>query len=260
LKRREILAAATIVGLPLPLSAQPKAVPVIGFLSNGNEKRGTFPTIFPEFRRGLGEAGYVEGKNLAIEFRFSDGSYDRLPALAADLVARKVDLIATTGGNSVALAAKGASQTIPIVFETGDDPVEAGLVATLARPGGNATGVANLFNDLAPKLLDLLGEIVPPATGFGLLVNLSNRDVERIIRDAEEAAASKRVKLTVLKVATPSELDPTFASLSQREVGAVVIVADVLFVLERQRLARLATQLQYRRSTPSAQGSLPVAS
>jgi putative tryptophan/tyrosine transport system substrate-binding protein len=242
LKRREFLAAAATAGWSLPLGAQQKTAPVIGWLSVGNETRGLFPSIVPELRRGLHEAGYVEGKNLTIEYRFADGHYDRLPALAADLVRRKVDLIMTAGGNSPPLAVRGASQTIPIVFETGDDPVEAGLIASLARPGGHATGVCNLFGELAPKLLDLLVELVPQTRVIALLVNPGNYGAESAIKGGQQAASTKQVKLPILKAATASEIDAAFSSLAQLQAGALIIAADALFIIQRQQLLTLAAR------------------
>jgi putative tryptophan/tyrosine transport system substrate-binding protein len=242
LKRREILAAAAATaGWSVPLGAQQKAAPVIGCL-NLSIATGLFRSLAPELRRGLGEAGYVEGKNLTIEYRFADGHYDRLPALAADLVSRKVDLIMTLGGNFPALAVKGASRTTPIVFETGDDPVDGGLIASLARPGGNTTGVCNLFVELAPKLLDILLELVPQTRVIALLVNPGNYGAERAIKDGQEAASTKQVKLPILKAATASEIDAAFASLAQLQAGGLVIAADPLFAIQRQQLAMLAAR------------------
>jgi ABC-type uncharacterized transport system substrate-binding protein len=162
------------------LRAQQKAMPVIGFLSSGPP--GPFAPFVAAFRQGLSETGYVENQNVATEYRWADGDYDRLPALAADLVGRKVDLIATSGGNVSARAAKGATSTIPVVFAIGDDPVELGLVATLARPGGNVTGVSFLNVELMPKLLELISELVPRAGVIALLVTQTTR---RLIASSE---------------------------------------------------------------------------
>jgi putative tryptophan/tyrosine transport system substrate-binding protein len=166
--------------------AQQKAKPVIGWLSSGSP--GPFAPFVAAFHQGLSEAGYVEGQSVAIEYRWAEGRYDRLPALAADLVGRKVDVIATSGGTSPALAAKNATATVPIVFETGADPVEKGLVASLARPGGNLTGFAILTAELMPKRFELLTEMVPEAKMIALLANPNNLAAERMMRDVQEAA------------------------------------------------------------------------
>ena len=169
------------------LRAQQKAMPVIGFLSSGSP--GPIAPLVAAFHKGLSETGYVEGQNLAIEYRWAEGSYDRLPALAADLVRRQVDVIAV-GAISSALAAKSATSTIPIVFSVGD-PVDLGLVASLARPGGNLTGVSTMAPELSPKRLELISELVPQARVIALLVNPNNSNTERIIGDMQEAARAK---------------------------------------------------------------------
>src|SRR5437763_13516814 len=193
MKRRELmrLLGGAAAALPLASRAQQKAVPVIGYLSVSSP--GPSAPFLAAFRQGLSEAGYVEGQNVAIEYRWAEGSYDRLPDLAADLVGRKVDLIATSGG-APALAAKSATSTIPIVFNVGD-PVELGLVASLARPGGNLTGVSILTSAMMPKRLELLSELVPQAKVIALLMNPSAPTVERTIRAVQEAARVKGVHL-----------------------------------------------------------------
>jgi hypothetical protein len=194
-----------------PLHAQQKAMPVIGFL-NGTSP-GLAAAFVAAFHQGLSETGYVEGQNLAIEYRWAEGHYDRLPALAADLVARKVDVIATSG-TPPALAAKIATSTIPIVFSVGD-PVELGLVASLARPGGNLIGLSNMNVELNPKRLELLSELVPQAKVIALLLNQNNRNTERNIKDVQEAAHAKGLQLHILKAGTESEIDAAFATLVQ---------------------------------------------
>src|SRR6516164_6663928 len=195
MRRREFItllsgAAAT---WPLAAHAQQPAMPVIGFLNSGSA--GTFAHLLAAFRQGLQEAGYVEGQNVVIEYRWADGQYDRLPALAADLVERKVDLIAASGGDLAARAAKGASSTMPIVFTSGDDPAETSLVASLARPGGNLTGFSLLVVELHAKRLELISELVPNAKVIALLVNPHSPQTERVVRAMEEAALIKGVKL-----------------------------------------------------------------
>jgi putative ABC transport system substrate-binding protein len=193
------------------------------------------------FREGLSEAGYVEGKNLAIEYRWAEGRDDRLPALAIDLVGRKVDVIATAGGPSPTLAAKGATSTIPIVFVSGD-PIGDGLVASLARPHGNLTGVSILVVELNPKRLELLSELVPRAGKIALLVNPNNPQTERVMHDVEEAARTKGVQLPVVKARTESEIDAAFASLVQLQAGAVLIQADPVFTGLREAIVMLAAR------------------
>ena len=221
------------------LRAQQKAMPVIGFLSSTSP--GPFAPFLAAFRQGLSETGYVEGQNVAIEYRWAEGRYDRLPALAADLVGRKVDVIAT-GGSPPALAAKSATSTIPIVFIVGGDPVAEGLVASLARPGGNLTGFSILAVELMPKRLELLSELVPQAKVIALLVNPNNPNAERIIRDVQEAARAKGVQLHILKASSESEIDAAFATLVQLHAGALVVAADPFFNSRREQLVALASR------------------
>ena len=221
------------------LRAQQKAMPVIGFLSSTSP--GPYAPFVAAFRQGLSETGYVEGQNVAIEYRWADDHYDRLPALAADLVGRKVDVIAV-GAISSALAAKSATSTIPIVFLSSSDPVELGLVASLARPGGNLTGVGFMSTELMPKRFELLSELVPQVRLIALLVNPSNANAERIMRDVQEAARTKGVQLHVLKASSESEIDAAFASLVQLHAGALVVGADPFFSSRREQLVALAAR------------------
>jgi len=218
--------------------AQQKAMPVIGYL--GSESPGPMAPLVAAFLQGLSETGYVDGKNVAIEHRWAEGDYDRLAALAADLVRRKVDVIAALGIPS-ALAAKSATSTIPIVFSVGD-AVERGLVTSLARPGGNLTGVSLLNVELTPKRLELISELVPQAGVIALLVNPNNPNTERTIRDMEEAARAKGVQLNILKAGTESEIDAAFAALVQLPAGALVVVGDPLFINRREQLVALASR------------------
>jgi putative tryptophan/tyrosine transport system substrate-binding protein len=214
-------------------------MPVIGFLASGSPD-ALAPSL-ATFRHGLSETGYVEGQNVAIEYRWAEGRFDRLPALAADLVGRKVDVIATTSVPP-ALAAKSASSTIPIVFISGDEPVAAGLVANLARPGGNLTGVSIMAAELMPKRLELLSELVPQASVVALLVNPNNAITERMIRDVQEAARAKGVQLHILKAGTESDIDAAFASLVQLQAGALLVGNDPLFFSRREQLLALASR------------------
>jgi putative tryptophan/tyrosine transport system substrate-binding protein len=221
------------------VQAQQKAMSVIGFL--GSASPGRNPALVAAFHQGLSETGYVERKNLAIEYRWAEGHYDRLPALAANLVASKVDLIVAFGGIPAALAAKSATSTIPIVFSVGD-PVDLGLVASLARPGGNLTGVSTMAPELSPKRLELLSELVPQARVIALLVNPNNSNTERIIGDMQEAARAKGVQLPILKARTESEIDAAFAALVQLEAGALVVGGDPFFGNWREQLVALAAR------------------
>src|SRR6516165_2133864 len=202
MRRRELLLlVGGAVTAPHALRAQQKAMPVIGVLSSTTP--GSSAANMAAFLQGLAETGYVEGQNAAIEYRWAEGRYDRLPALAAELVKRRVDVIVTQGGIPPTRAAKSATSTIPIVFAVGTDPVGDGLVASLARPGGNLTGMTFMMTELMPKRLELLSELVPGM--IALLVNPDNPDVERTIRDAQEAARVKGVQLLILKAGTESE-------------------------------------------------------
>ena len=223
---------------PRALRAQQKAVPVIGIL--GPTSPGPFAGFVAAFHRGLSETGYVEGQNVAIEYRWAEGRYDRLPALAADLVARKVDVIVAPG-SPLALAAKNATSTIPIIF-TGGDPVAEGLVDSFARPGGNLTGVTFMNAELMPKRLELLSELVPQAGVIALLVNPNNSNADPTIRDVQEAARAKGVQLRVLRASTESEIDAAFATLVQVQAGALVLGADPFFGQRRDQLVALAAR------------------
>jgi putative ABC transport system substrate-binding protein len=214
-------------------------MPVIGYLNATSPAANA--ALLAEFHQGLREAGYVEGQNLAIEYRWAELHYDRLPVLAADLVDRGVALIAACGGAGEALAAKNATSTISIVFTTGADPVESGLVASLARPGGNLTGVTNLNIELWQKRVEMIGELVPQARVIGLLVNPNNAQVGGVINVAQQAASAKGLRLEILKAGTESEIDVAFASLVQLHVGAL-IVGDPLFDSRSEQVVALAAR------------------
>jgi putative ABC transport system substrate-binding protein len=239
-RRRELmLLVGGALTVERALGAQQKAVPVIGFLSSRSS--GEAATLVAAFHQGLAETGYVEGQNLAIEYRWADGRYDRLPGLASDLVGRKVDVIVATGGTPSALAAKSATATIPIDFIS-SDPIKYGLVATLSRPGGNVTGFSVLGDELLPKRLELLSDLVPQARVIALLVNPNNTDTQRSIGDVQEAARVKRVQLQILKAGTEGGIDASFASLVQLDAGALVVGADPFFDGRREQLVALASR------------------
>ena len=217
MKRRDfVLLVGAALTTARALRAQQKAMPVVGFLSGAAS--GGYAPFVAAFRQGLSEAGWLDGHNMMIEYRWAEGSYDRLPALAADLVRRQVEVIAAEA-LPAARAAKNATTTIPIVFEVGSDPVEFDLIASLARPGGNLTGVSFLAVDLMPKRLELLSDLVPQAGAIVLLVNPKNENAERIVQDGENAARAKGVQLTILKAATESEIDTAFANLVHCELA-----------------------------------------
>jgi len=239
MRRRElILLLAGAMTAARALRAQQKAIPVIGVLDSGSS--GPNAPNVAAFRQGLSETGYLEGQDAVLEYRWAEGHYDRLPVLAADLVGRKVDVIAAFSTPS-ALAAKGATSTIPIVFATGD-PVERGLVASLARPGGNLTGVSILTVELMAKRLELLSELVPQARVIALLVNPNSPIAEPIMRDVQEAARAKGLQLHILKAGTESEIDAAFASLVQLHAGALVLGPDPFFGNRREQLVVLASR------------------
>jgi putative ABC transport system substrate-binding protein len=232
-------AAAAPVSSPLAARAQQTAVPVIGFLNNATVEGQAERTA--AFRQGLKDNGIIIGQNATIEFRSADGRTDRLPALAADLIRHNVSIVVANSTAS-ALAAKAATSTLPIVFVTGGDPVELGLVASLNRPGGNATGVAFLINKLVAKRLELLSELVPGAAPIGMLVDPHNPNAPKDTKDAQAAAAALGRELLILEVPAGTELDAAFATLARRRVNAVFIAANVAFLDWRDRLVGLAAR------------------
>src|SRR5215471_16098324 len=237
MKRRAFIAGlGSAAAWPVVARAQQAAMPVIGFL-NGGSADGYAPMV-AAFRQGLKETGFVEGQNVAVEYRWAEGQYDRVPAMAAELVRRQVTVIvANTPGN---LAAKAATATIPIVFTTGGDPVQTGLVASLARPGGNVTGVTQLGVEVAPKRLELAHELVPTATVIAALVNPTNPIDVTQSRDLQAAARTLGVQLHVLHASTERDFDAVFGTLAQLRASALVIGADAFFVDQHEQLAALA--------------------
>ena len=225
---------------PLPARAQQPAMPLVGYL--GGLSPVTFAPRLAAFRKGLAETGYIEGQNVAIEYRWAEGQYDRLPALAADLVRRQVAVIAAMGGDAPALAAKAASTTIPIVFAVAADPVKAGLVSGLNRPGGNLTGVNFLLNMIAAKLFEVLNETVPKATTIGFLVNPSGPEAESAISEVSLASQALGLELFVVKASSENKIDAAFATLAQERVGALLVGNDVFFYSRREQIVALAAR------------------
>jgi putative tryptophan/tyrosine transport system substrate-binding protein len=224
---------------PMVARAQQAAMPVIGFLATGS--RGSNDAVsLPAFRRGLGEIGYVEGRNLSLEYRWADENYDRLPTLAADLVRRQVKVIATAGGFLPALAAKAATKSIPIVFSGGNDPVGAGLVASLNRPGGNATGALFLSGELGPKRLELLHQLVPTATAIAILLNPLNPNFENASKEIEAAARALGLQPHVLRASTDRDIDTVFETITRLHAGALLVGPDNFIFSRNGRIAILA--------------------
>ena len=230
------------VAWPLAARAQQPAMPMIGFLSG--QSPGTAANLVAAFHRGLSETGYVEGRNVAIEYAWAENQYDRLPAMAADLVRRQVAVIAATagGGTLAALAAKAATTTIPIVFTSGADPVANGLVASLNRPGGNVTGIAWLSLGLEAKRLGLLHELVPRATPLGVLLNPNFPPAAGQLRDLQEAARAIGVPLHVLRAGTDREVDAAFESAAQHRIPALLVASDPFFNQRPDKLVALAAR------------------
>jgi putative ABC transport system substrate-binding protein len=258
MRRREfitLLSGATV--WPLAARAQQAPMPVIGFLSSTSPQ--FYGHVVAAFRQGLKEAGYVEGQNIAIEYRWAQNETARLPALAAELVSRRVAVIATSSAPA-AFAAKAATTTIPIVFETGFDPVAVGLVPSLNRPGGNLTGVTNLGVEVDAKQLELLHELVPGATTIALLVNPTNRTLaDALARDVQPAVQRLGLKLEVLEASTERDFETVFATLARMPAVALVIGADSFFINRGQQLAALAIRMRFPPASIFANLSSPAA-
>jgi putative ABC transport system substrate-binding protein len=239
--RREFIAllGSAAAAWPLATRAQQRQ-PLVGFLSSGAS--GPFAEMSAAYQQALGEAGYVAGKTVTIEYRWAEGQYDRLPALAAGLVSRRSDVIATAGGAVTALAAKAASATVPIVFIMGDDPVRAGLVASLNRPGGNVTGVSLFLAELLAKRFDLLSELVPQAATIAVLVNPNNPNVESDKRSAQAAARTRGRQLLIVSASSVGEIDAAYATLAQQGAGALLIGTDILFTNQRDQFVVLGAR------------------
>ena len=241
MKRRTFIALlGATAAYPSAVGAQQRGIPVVGYLSTRSVREADYVTA--AFREGLREAGYVEGQNLAIEFRWADLRYDRLPALAADLVQRRVAVIAAVGGIHSGLAAKAATATIPIVFVSAGDPVSLGLVPSLTRHGTNVTGISMITVALAPKRLELLHELVPTATVIAMLANPTSPYFEVETRDMLEAARTRGLRVHVLKASTERDLEAAFAALVQPRAGALLVSGDPFFDSQREKLVALTAQ------------------
>jgi putative ABC transport system substrate-binding protein len=244
MRRREFitLLGGAAAAWPLAVRAQKTAMPVVAFVTPS--ERDSFPPHYvAAFRKGLSDTGYIEGQNVSVEYHWLEGRYDRLPALMADLVRRQVAVIATPGGSLAALAAKAATATIPIVFGVAENPVSIGLVANLARPGGNATGINFFLGEVVAKRLGLLHELVPKAVRIGVLVNPANGlTAEATLRDIPEAARTLGLQVQVLKASTGPEIDAGFSAMVRDRADALFIAPDAFFVSRRVQFATLAAR------------------
>ena len=242
MRRRDFIAGlATTATLPVVARGQQPALPVVGFLFT--QSLSTYPGGVPAFRLGLGEAGFAEGRNVAIEYQGAESRYDRLSAMAVRLVDRRVAVIAAIG-TAAALAAKSATATIPIVFESGASPLALGLVASLNRPGGNITGVTFLAQAVTAKRLELLRELVPAATSIGYLVNPAGPATVDQIREAEVAARALGVRLVIQNASVPSEIEGAFANFAGGRIRALMVDASELFTSQRDQLVALAARYE----------------
>jgi putative tryptophan/tyrosine transport system substrate-binding protein len=242
MKRREFitLLGGAAVAWPVAARAQPAAMPVIGSLNPGSAHQ--FAHLVANVRQGLSETGYVEGQNMAMEYRWGEGQNDRLPALAADLARRQVAVIITSGGMVSALAAKTATATIPIVFTIGGDPVRSGLVASLNRPGGNVTGVTQLTNTLEAKRLEVLHDFVPGAPVIAMLVNPNGSEVETQVRDAQSAARTLGIQIHVFRTQSEGEIDTAIIAVVREHMGALLVASDPFLSSRQDQLVALAAR------------------
>ena len=248
MRRRDFIAGmvGAVAAWPIAARAQQPAMPVVGFLNSASARE--YQEAATAVREGLSEVGYVEGRNVAIEYRWADNRYDRLPALAADLVRLKVDVI--VANTPAAPIAKAATSTIPIVFLSATDPVQAGLVASLNRPGGNVTGFSILNVELGPKRLELLHELLPGAKSVALLINPTHPAAESLTRDLRAAASTLGLQLHVLRASTDADLDSAFASLRQLKIAGLVIAPDPFFINRSEQLAALTMRQRVAAVSP----------
>jgi putative ABC transport system substrate-binding protein len=240
IRREFITLLGNAAAWPLAAQAQQPKMPVVGYLNPGSPE--AFANLVTAFRKGLSETGYIEGRNVAIEFRWAHNQFDRLPELAADLVRRQVTVIVATAAAAAALAAKAATATIPIVFSTGSDPVATGLVTSLNRPGGNITGFTGMTVELIGKQLGLLHEAVPEAPRVAALVNPATPVAESAVADVKAAASAAGLQIDILTASTSREIDAAFSRLAQNRDAALLVVSDALFISRRVQLVTLAVK------------------
>jgi putative ABC transport system substrate-binding protein len=258
MRRREFIAALGAAAWPVAARAQQPAIPVIGFLSDRSPE-ATVDQV-AAFRRGLAERGYVEGQNVAVKFQWAAGRYDRLPELAAELVRLNVNVLVAGGGTPTALAAQGATKSIPIVFIAGVDPVETGLVASLSHPGGNLTGVSQLINETVAKRFEILRQVAPAATSIAVLTNPNNPvPASAELMEVQRAPQVLDVGVVILKAGTESEIDEAFATIAHQRYGALQVGVDAFFRTRRQQIVALAARYRVPtiymfRESPAAGG------
>jgi putative ABC transport system substrate-binding protein len=240
MKRREFITLVVGAAAQWSRAARAQAPPVIGFVSSRSSEDSRYAVS--AFRKGLAESGYTEGQNVKIEFRWAEGKYDRLPALVDDLIAQKINVLVAVGGEPSAFAAKAATSTVPIVFTVGGDPVKAGLVASLNRPGGNATGISLLTTAPESKRLGLLHEIVPKAAIIGVLINPKYADAENQTREVQDAARSIGQRIQISKAGTDGELQSAFAAFIEQRIEALLVCADPFFDTRRDQIIAFAAQ------------------
>src|SRR5947207_3197985 len=242
MRRRDFIRviAGSSVAWPLAARAQQATMPVIGWLSARSPAEAA--SVLQAFRQGLGQVGYFEGKNVTIEYRWAEGRYDQLPALAAELVRRQVAVIAATGGEPSPLAAKAATRTIPIVFTLGGDPVETGLVASLNRPGGNLTGTTIMAAEMGPKRLELARQLVPNSTAIAMLINPRFPTASAEAREVQDAARALGTHISLLNASTESQIDAAFITIVEQKNGALIVGTDPFLLGQRDQLVRLAAR------------------
>ena len=240
MRRREFIAGLGAAALPLTAWAQQQSMPLVGFLNGASA--ASFAPMVADFRRGLSSVGFVEGQNVGIEFRWAENQSDRLPTLAADLVGRRVSVIAATGGLQAVLAVKKATADIPVVFTSGSDPIGLGIIASFNRPGGNATGVNMMISEIEAKRLGLLHELVPAATRIAVMVDPGNPASDQELSDVQKGAHTVGIGLEILRASNEGEIEAAFETLAQAGAQALLVAGSPFFVTQRERIVRLAAR------------------